>query len=80
MLYWESFNYPACHESGKTMICGHTSQKSGLPLVTGHAVCIDTRAYGDGWLSCLQVETGVLRQANRQGQTREFWLDELPER
>lgn len=32
MLYWESFDDPPPHESGKVMVCGHTSQKSGLPL------------------------------------------------
>ena len=29
MLYWEFFDSPAPHESGKVMVCGHTSQKSG---------------------------------------------------
>jgi serine/threonine protein phosphatase 1 len=31
MLYWEKFNDPALHESGKIMVCGHTPQRSGLP-------------------------------------------------
>ncbi len=42
MLFWERFDNPAPHESGKVMVCGHTSQKSGKPLDIGHAVCIDT--------------------------------------
>jgi serine/threonine protein phosphatase 1 len=72
MLYWERFNDPQRHESGKIMICGHTSQKSGKPLITEHAICIDTRAYGSGWLSCLDVETGRVWQANQAGETRKL--------
>lgn len=70
MLYWETFHNPTPHESGKVMVCGHTSQKSGLPLDLGHAICIDTWVYGSGWLTCLDVETGEYWQANQQGQTR----------
>jgi serine/threonine protein phosphatase 1 len=53
MLYWEGFNDPPPHESGKVMVCGHTSQKSGRPRNIGHAVCIDTWACGNGWLRWL---------------------------
>lgn len=70
MLYWESFGDPAPHESGKTMVCGHTPQKSGQPRNVGHAVCIDTWACGQGWLTCLDVATGECWQANQRGQTR----------
>jgi serine/threonine protein phosphatase 1 len=69
-LFWEKFQYPAAHSSGKTMICGHTSQKSGKPINLGHAICIDTWAYGQGWLSCLDVETGKLWQVNQRGNFR----------
>lgn len=78
MLFWEQFNDPAIHESGKTMVCGHTSQKSGQPLANQNAVCIDTWACGGKWLSCLHAESGMIWQANEQGQTRKFWLDDLP--
>lgn len=77
MLYWEQFNDPPPHESGKTMVCGHTSQESGRPVAKPHAVCIDTRAYDGGWLSCLHAETGLVWQASEQGRTRQFWLDDL---
>ena len=69
-LYWEPFGELAPHESGKTVICGHTSQKSGIPANVGHAVCIDTWAYGDGWLTCLDVASGEYWQANERGSTR----------
>lgn len=75
MLYWESFNDPPPHESGKVMVCGHTPQKSGLPRTIGHAVCIDTRAYGGGWLTCLDVGSGRYWQATQTGDTRSGWLE-----
>lgn len=78
MLYWEKFSGQPRHESGKMMVCGHTSQKSGLPLATEHAVCIDTRVFGStGWLTCLDADSGKLWQANNDGETRQMWLDEL---
>ena len=43
MLYWEPFGDPDRHESGKIMVCGHSSQRSGLPLMNENAICIDTR-------------------------------------
>jgi serine/threonine protein phosphatase 1 len=59
------------------MVCGHTPQKSGRPKSLGHAVCIDTWAYGKGWLTCLEVGTGRYWQANQQGEHRSGWLDDL---
>jgi serine/threonine protein phosphatase 1 len=69
MLYWEKFHSPPPHRSGKRMICGHTPQKNGKPLNIGHAVCIDTWVYGAGWLTCLDVKSGIYWQANQRGQT-----------
>ena len=77
MRYWEFLAEAVVpHESGKTMVCGHTSQKSGLPRNLGHAVCIDTWACGRGWLTCLHVESGRIWQAKQSGETRTLWLDE----
>ena len=77
MLFWESFNDPPPHESGKIMVCGHTSQKSGKPKNIGHAVCIDTWACGKGWLTCLDVGSGKYWQANQHGETRLSYLEEV---
>lgn len=74
MLFWEKFNNPPPHFSGKIMVCGHTSQKSGKPLNIGHAVCIDTRIHSKGWVTCLDVTTGRIWQANRKGQVRTGWI------
>jgi hypothetical protein len=69
--FWrERFADPPPHQSGKIMVCGHTSQQSGLPRNIGHAVCIDTFVYGDGWLTCLDVANGQYWQANQKGETR----------
>ncbi|HEX3656768.1 MAG TPA: metallophosphoesterase family protein [Pirellulales bacterium] len=70
VLRWQKFGDPPPHRSGKTMICGHTYQESGYPRNLGHAVCIDTFVYGDGWLTGLDVATGQFWQANQQGHSR----------
>lgn len=70
ILLWEKLIDPLPHVSGKTMICGHTPQSSGLPLDMGHAVCIDTWACGAGWLTCLEVATGEFWQANQRREVR----------
>jgi serine/threonine protein phosphatase 1 len=76
-LYWRKYQDPERHCSDKIMVCGHTAQRSGLPLSNGHAVCIDTWAHGGGWLSCFDVESGTIWQANEAGDTRSYGLDEV---
>ncbi len=76
MLYWEKFDDPRPHQSGKIMVCGHTPQKSGIPRSIGHAVCIDTWAYGKGWLTCLDVNSGEYWQANQRRETRSGQLSQ----
>jgi serine/threonine protein phosphatase 1 len=72
LLLWEKLaDNPQPHRSGKVMVCGHTAQRSGLPLDLGHTVCIDTWVYGDGWLTCLDVTSGRFWQANQNGQLRQ---------
>ena len=71
-VYWQRFwgdEPPHC--SNKIMVCGHSSQRSGVPLNIGHAVCIDTWVYGEGWLTCLDVESGNYWQGNQKNQFRE---------
>jgi len=77
VLYWERFGKPGPHVSGKTMICGHTSQGSGKPKSVGHAVCIDTLVYGGGWLTCLDVETNEYWQTNEDGGKRKGSISDL---
>ena len=77
ILHWGRFNEAKPHESGKIMICGHTSQKSGLPANRGFAVCIDTWPNGAGWLTCLDTDSGAIWQANQSGQQRQSHLNDL---
>ena len=67
----KKFGTPLPHCSGKVMVCGHTAQKSHVPLDLGHAVCIDTDPGRGGWLTCLDAESGRYVQANVDGQVRE---------
>lgn len=76
MLYWEKLIEPCPHVSGKIVVCGHTQQKSGLPLDLETTICIDTGAYKDGWLTCLDVLSGRFWQANELGKARTGWLHE----
>ncbi len=63
------------HISGKRVICGHTPQADGYPLVFEGWVCIDTDACRMKWLTCLEVGSNHVWQANEAGQTREFELE-----
>jgi serine/threonine protein phosphatase 1 len=76
-LYWRKYGDPERHCSDKIMVCGHSAQRSGLPLSNGHAICIDTWAHGGGWLSCLDAGTGMIWQTNEAGDKRRFSLDEI---
>jgi serine/threonine protein phosphatase 1 len=71
-LFWEHLFslFPAPHESGKTAIVGHTAQRSGEIEDLGHVICIDTYCHGGGWLTALDVDTGELWQADREGRMR----------
>jgi serine/threonine protein phosphatase 1 len=80
LLHWEALYEIDPHVSGKIMVCGHTKQKSGRPRNWGHAVCIDTWVYGEGWLTCLDVKSGKYWQANKHGEVREDRLEEPEER
>jgi serine/threonine protein phosphatase 1 len=77
MLRWEKLHHARPHESGKTMVCGHTSQKSGKPRNLGHAVCIDTWVYGRGSLTALEVRTGAIWQATEDGLVTGAVLDDF---
>ncbi len=65
------------HVSGRTMVCGHTAQRSGLPLILPHAICIDTWAVGEGWLTCYDVHAGAFLQTNQAREFRRLTLAEL---
>lgn len=79
MLHWEKMYQPVRHCSGKTVVCGHTPQRSGRPRRWPTTIVLDTWVYGDGWLSCLDATTGRLWQANQRGEYRGGFLDAAEE-
>ena len=74
-LFWEKFNNPQPHMSGITLVCGHTRQKSGIPINLGHASCIDSWACGSGWLTALEVISGEIWQVNQRGKVKRTHAD-----
>ena len=72
VLRWESIQRmtPGPHNSGKTVIAGHTSQTNGEILDLGHVKVIDTHCYGGGWLTALEVHTQEVWQADHEGNMR----------
>ncbi len=66
------------HPSGKRVICGHTPQPSGVPVVIEGWVCLDTWAYGGGYLSALDVDRDILFQARQSGEYRSGTLGAPP--
>jgi serine/threonine protein phosphatase 1 len=75
ILFWEFFPGAMRHYSKKTVICGHSSQKSGVPKVIPGAVCIDTYAHGGGWLTCLDAISGRYWQVDMLGRKREGQIE-----
>jgi len=78
-IRWRKFTDVRPHISGKQVICGHTSQKSGLPVNLKHAVCIDTNACRGGWLTCLDVDGEVAHQTSEAGEYRMLDMNALAE-
>jgi serine/threonine protein phosphatase 1 len=74
-LFWEFLPASMRHYSQKTVICGHTSQKTGEVKVIPGAVCIDTFAFGGGWLTCLDAISGRYWQVDMLGRKREGLID-----
>ncbi len=74
--YYKRFYEAEPHDSGKTVVCGHTIQ-GDLPTNLGHSVCLDTCAYGGGWLTCLDTTSGKYWQTNEQGRSRESDIESL---
>jgi len=71
-LTFTRFPLDTPHYSGKTMVCGHTIQGE-FPKKSGtHGICIDTGAGKGGWVTVLEVETGICHQANEEGEYRKL--------
>lgn len=66
---------PPMHQSGKTVVFGHTAQRHGHPQDFGTAICIDTDAKRGGWLTALDVEARWCWQSDPNGNLRDFALE-----
>ncbi len=76
-LFWRRFEDSHPHFSGKTLICGHTAQKDGLPRILPGRICIDTWVYGDGWLTAFDLETETFVQTSQRGELRRYSFAEV---
>lgn len=76
-LFWRRFDDSHPHFSGKMLVCGHTAQKGGLPHILPGRICLDTWAYGEGWLTALDTGTETFVQASQQGEIRRLSFDEV---
>lgn len=59
------------HQSGKTVIVGHTEQRNSEILDLGFAICIDTACWRHGWLTAIDLHSRIFWQASRWGVLRE---------
>jgi len=73
-MIWDKCHDMKPHQSGKSIVCGHTPQIGGHPGVYDWGVCIDTGAHKGGWLTCLNPGTGEYWQTNELGQIRSDWV------
>lgn len=74
--YYQRFYEARPHLSGKIVVCGHTIQGDN-PTNEGHSICLDTCAYGGGWLTCLDTISGKYWQTNELGQSREGNIEDV---
>lgn len=56
-LQWTTLSLAAPHLSGKTIICGHSSQESGRIVDLSHTICIDTGITKGQNITCLNLDT-----------------------
>jgi len=70
-LLWGRLDQPVKHKSKKKIYCGHSSQKSGYPLLIGDARCI----YCKGWLTAIETENDIVFQVNNAGRFRKYSIE-----
>ncbi|MDE0827561.1 MAG: metallophosphoesterase family protein [Akkermansiaceae bacterium] len=68
-LQWQKLPHAAAHQSGKTVICGHTAQNSGDIADLHHTICIDTGITKGLKLTALALDTFEFWQADPEGST-----------
>jgi serine/threonine protein phosphatase 1 len=66
-LQWTVLSSSAAHISGRTVVCGHSSQESGRIADYGHTICIDTGITKGKYLTCLDLGDFSYTQASSDG-------------
>ena len=66
-LQWTTLGMALPHESGKTIICGHSSQTNARIADLGHTICIDTGITKGGCLTCLRIDDLTYWQFGQNG-------------
>ena len=81
VVFWRHLkaSTPPPHFNGKIAVVGHTPQADGDVVNLGHILAIDTYCYGDQWLSAVDVESGMIWQANNRGDLRTASLEKKQE-
>jgi serine/threonine protein phosphatase 1 len=69
-LQWMTLGTAEPHLSQRTVICGHSAQRSGQIVNLGHTICADTGITHGGWLTCLALDTFDFWQVNADGERR----------
>lgn len=69
-LQWQKLHHARPHNSGKTVVCGHTAQKNGEIADLGHTICIDTGISHGARLTALALDTFEFWQVDAGGATR----------
>ena len=67
-LQWTVLSSSAPHLSGRTVVCGHSSQETGCIADYGHTICIDTGISKGKYLTCLDLTDFTFVQASASGQ------------
>lgn len=77
-LQWTTLSSAEPHESGKTVICGHSSQASGRIVDLRHTICIDTGITKGNYITCLNLDDFTFTQASAVGEILKGSLPNRP--
>lgn len=66
-LQWTVLSSASAHFSGRTVVCGHSSQESGRIADLGHTICLDTGITKGKFLTCLDLGDFSYTQASPDG-------------
>lgn len=69
-LQWSTLSLASPHLSGRTVVCGHTSQENGEIVDLGHTICIDTGISKGKYLTCLNLVDFTYVQVSNDARVR----------